>query len=359
MVIVSAVVTFALIVVALVLPVPYVRLSPGPTFNVIGDHDGAPVITINGATTYPTSGELDMTTVYERGGPRTGLTFLEAIAAWVNPTDAVVPRELLYPDDVTGEEVKQRQAMLFNTSESNAIAAAMSYLDLPVSEHIVVSVVYGDSPADGKLEAGDRIVSVNGTAMDSPAQVAEAIRSKPAGSSFDVVVERSASGDGDAPTTEQVAITLTSAKNPEDETKPYIGIGVGTQYDSGFDITFSLEDIGGPSAGLVFATALVDKLTPDGLVGDRHVAATGTIEPDGTVGRIGGIRQKLAGAAEAGATYFLMPRDHCSEAAGHIPDGLTVAPVSNLADAISALQAWNRGESVPGCPADVTAAGVS
>lgn len=359
MVIVSAVVTFALIVVALVLPVPYVRLSPGPTFNVIGDHDGAPVITINGATTYPTSGELDMTTVYERGGPRYGLTFVEAIAAWVNPDDAVVPRELLYPDDMTGEQVQQRQARLFDASQSNAIAAAMRYLDRPIIERIVASAVYDDSPADGILEAGDRIISVDGVPMETPTQVAETIRAKPVGTTFTIDVERKTKSDDGAQssTTEQVQVT--SAENPDDVTKPYIGVGLGTQYDSGFDVAFSLEDIGGPSAGLVFATALIDKLTPEGLLGNRHVAGTGTINPDGTVGRIGGIRQKLAGAAKAGATFFLMPRDHCAEAAGHIPDGLTVAPVGTLGDAVAALEAWKRGESVPGCPADVTAAGVS
>ena len=100
----------ALLLVALLLPVPFIRLAPGPTFNVIGDIDGKPVILIDGTTTYPTSGQLDMTTVLESGGPRGGLTFISALSSWFNSADAVVPRELIYPDDVSGDQVNAELA---------------------------------------------------------------------------------------------------------------------------------------------------------------------------------------------------------------------------------------------------------
>ena len=348
MLIVSATTTIALLVVALLLPVPYVRLSPGPTFDVIGEHDGTPVIAIEGATTYPTDGQLDMTTVYERGGPRTGLSLLEAIAAWANSTDAVVPRELIYPDDISGEEVKQRQAMLFSTSESHAVAAALRHLDLPVKENVVASMVYAQSPAETRLEAGDIIVSIDGKPMATPEDVGAYVRGMPIGTTFEFVVDR----DGT-----KVTESVTSADNPDEKGKPYIGIGVGVDYAADFDITFSLEDVGGPSAGLIFATGLVDKLTEESLTGGRHVAGTGTIDPEGNVGPIGGIRQKLAGAAGEGAELFLMPKGHCAEADGHVPDGLTVVPVSTLDDAIAALDTWRSGGELPRCPVDVTAAG--
>ncbi len=350
MLIVSATTTVVLLVIALALPVPYVRLSPGPTFDVIGAHDGTPVISITGATTYPTDGQLDMTTIYERGGPRTGLSLFEAIAAWANPTDAVVPRELLYPDDVSGEEVKQRQAMLFSNSESHAVAAALRHLDMPVKEQVVASLVYADSPAFGILEAGDRIVSVDGVATTTPEAVGDYVRSKPIGTTFTFEVDRAGTT-----TTHEV----TSRENPDEAGRPFIGIGVGVDYQADFDISFTLEDVGGPSAGLMFATGLVDKLTPESLTGGGHVAGTGTIDPDGTVGPIGGIRQKLAGAAEAGAEFFLMPKDHCAEAAGHVPDGLAVAPVSTLDEAIAALDTWRAGGELPQCPVEVTAASAS
>ena len=78
----------------------------------IGEAEGKPMISISGTETYPVNGNLDMTTVYESGGPNGKLTFVDAIASWMNPSDAVVPRELLFPDEVSSAEVAQRNAML-------------------------------------------------------------------------------------------------------------------------------------------------------------------------------------------------------------------------------------------------------
>lgn len=345
MLIVSGLTTLILLAVAFWLPVPFVKLAPGPTFNVIGDVDGEPVIAISGATTYPVTGQLDMTTVMESGGPRGGLTFVDAIASWLDPSDAVVPRELLFPDDETGEEVERRQAIMFSTSQSDAVAAALTFLELPVSDEIVVTVVYGDSPADGVLLPRDTIVAVDGEPITDPVQVAEAIRAQPIGTTFAITVER----DG-----QQQDVEVTSEANPDDPEIPFIGIGVGTFYTGDFPIDFTLEDVGGPSAGLMFATGIVDKLTPDDLTAGRHIAGTGTIAPDGTVGNIGGIRQKLAGARDSGAELFLMPAGHCTEAEGHVPEGLTVVPVTTLSEAIEAIRAYTAGEPVQACPVDVT-----
>ena len=345
MLIVSAVTLLVLLLVAFLLPVPFVKLAPGPTFNVIGEADGRPVIDITGTETYPVSGTLDMTTVLESGGPRGGLTFIDAIASWANPSDAVVPRELMFPDDVSGEDVQTRQAMLFSTSESNAVAAALTYLDKPLVTQVVVTAVYGDTPSDGLLLPKDEIVSVDGTAITAPAQVVEAVRGAPIGTTFEIVIRR----DGAEQT-----VSVTSAANPDDETVPYIGIGVGEFYQAEFPIDFTLSDVGGPSAGLMFATGIVDKLTPDDLVAGRHIAGTGTIEPDGTVGPIGGIRQKLAGARNAGATLFVMPAQHCTEASGHVPDGLTVVPVKTLAEAVTAIADYVAGKPLATCPAPVS-----
>lgn len=351
--IISGAVTLGLVAVAFLLPVPFVKLAPGPTFNVIGQEDGTDVIIITGTETFPVSGNLDMTTVLESGGPRGGLTFVDAIASWLDPNDAVVPRELLFPDDVTGEEVRQRQAMLFSTSESNAVAAALTYLDRPVITQNVVTAVFEGTPADGVLLPKDEILSINGTEVTEVTQVAEAIRSEPIGTTFEVVVRRDGvEVDGVLKDDVEETVSVTSGDNPDDAGVPYIGIGVGEYYSAGFPIDFTLEDVGGPSAGLMFATGIVDKLTEENLAAGQHIAGTGTIEPDGTVGPIGGIRQKLAGARAAGATLFLMPAEHCVESAGHIPDGLTVTPVETLADGIEAIRAYTAGRTVLSCPAD-------
>ena len=353
MLIISGGTTLVLLGIAFWLPVPFVKLSPGPTFNVIGQDDGEDVIRISGTETFPVSGSLDMTTVYERGGPRGGLTFVEAIASWLDPADAVVPRELLFPDDITGEEVRTRQALLFDTSESNAVAAAMRYLDRPVTTQIVASAVYEDTPADGVLLPKDEIISIDGVEVTQADQVVEAVRGNPVGTTFEIVVRRDGvEVDGVMTDDVEQTVTLTSQPNPDDPDVPYIGIGVSEFYSAGFPIEFTLEGVGGPSAGLLFATGIVDKLSSEDLVAGEHVAGTGTIEPDGTVGPIGGIRQKLAGARDAGATLFLMPADHCAESAGHVPDGLTVAPVSTLAEAVEAIRTYTAGGAVPSCPVD-------
>lgn len=342
---VSVTSVLVLLAVALLMPVPFVKLAPGPTFNVIGDHDGQPVIKISGTTTYPVTGELDMTTVLESGGPRGGLTFVDAVASWFSSSNAVLPRELMYPDDVSGTDVKAKQTAMFSSAESNATAAALSYLKMPVSTKIVVSAVWADSPADGILEARDEILTIDGTTIAAADQVRTLVQAKPIGTEFAITVLR----DGEAGA-KNVDVTLTSAPNPTDDTKPYIGISVGEYYSADFPIAFTLDTVGGPSAGLMFTLGLIDKLSPDDLAAGKHIAGTGTIDAEGKVGPIGGIRQKLAGASKAGAELFLMPKSHCAEAAGHIPDGLTVTPVETVTDAVEALRAWAKGAQVSSCP---------
>ena len=347
----SLAVTLGLVIATLVLPVPFVKMAPGPTFNVIGDIDGQEVIAISGTTTFPTTGALDMTTVRESGGPRGGLTFFDAIGSWFNPDDAVVPRELVYPDEISGEEVKLRNAALFSTSESDAVAAALNFLKLPVSTEIVATAIVAEAPADGVFEARDEIVAVNGKPVKTPSDVVEAVQSQPVGTTFEFDIRRATNNETDQSfEIKDMTVEVTSAPNPTNQDKPFIGISVGELYSAEFDIDFTLQDVGGPSAGLMFATGIVDKLTPANLTGGGNVAGTGTITPEGEIGPIGGIRQKLAGARNAGAELFLMPRQHCAEAQGYVPDGLTVVPVSTLTEAIDQMTAWVLGNPLDSCP---------
>jgi len=337
----AGLVLLALIALAALLPVPFIILSPGPTFNTIGDVDGVPLVEITDTTTYPVTGALDMTTIREEGEPRSPLTVFGALAAWVDPNRAVLPRELLYGDDETTEEVQQRNAVLFSTSQSNAIAAALNTLGEPLIEDVVVTAVVEGTPSFGVLDAGELIVAIDGVAVSAPEDVVEAVRARPIGSTLTFTVVR----DGEA-----IDLDVVTAEKPDEPGVRYVGITVGINYRAEFPIIFALDDIGGPSAGMMFALAIVDKLTPEDLTGGGHVAGTGTIDPAGAVGAIGGIRQKLAGARGAGATLFLMPEVHCEEAAGHVPDGLTVVPVTTLQGALDALTAWRAGEPVPTCP---------
>lgn len=337
----SGVSLMVLILIALLLPVPFVRMSPGPTFNVIGERDGKQMIEVSGTTTYPVTGDLRMVTVLESGGPRGGLSFITAIASWFNSEDAVVPRELVYPDDVSGDDVKSQQAAMFSSSETDAVGAAMVYLDEPTTQTVIVAAVNSDAPATGKLEPGDVIVAVNGAAIAETKQVSAMIQAQPVGTTFRFTIERNG---------KKQDVEVTSAANPENNKTPYIGIGVGVVLTPEFEVKFNVDGVGGPSAGLMLSMGLIDKLTPGDLAKGKDIAGTGTIRPDGTVGGIGGIRQKLAGASSAGAKLFLVPAGNCKEAQGHIPEGLTVTPVKTLTDGINAVEKWTAGLPVPACP---------
>jgi PDZ domain-containing protein len=135
---------------------------------------------------------------------------------------------------------------------------------------------------------------------------------------------------------------------------PLLGVGVSVDYEFPFDVTLRLDKVGGPSAGMMFALGIIDKTTPGELNGGETVAGTGTITASGTVGAIGGIRQKLYGARDAGASVFLAPASNCDEVVGHVPSGLDVYAVATLDDAVTALETVADGgdtASLPTCTA--------
>ncbi|WP_329387124.1 S16 family serine protease [Streptomyces sp. NBC_01716] len=114
------------------------------------------------------------------------------------------------------------------------------------------------------------------------------------------------------------------------------------------DVTLHLADVGGPSAGLLFALGIVDMLDGD-LTGGRSIAGTGTISADGDVGAVGGVSLKTQAAARDGATVFLVPEAECTDARSELPDGMRLIPVRTLKDAVSSLRSLKRGGKVPNC----------
>jgi PDZ domain-containing protein len=332
---------------AMFIPVPYVMTAPGPVFNTVGEVNEIELISISGTQTYPTEGELDFTTVSEFGGPQDGLEMFQAIWGWISPDRRVVPRESVYPEGETEEENIARNVEAFSTSQSYAIAAAMDFLEQPVNEQVIVTSVGLDTPAQDKLRAGDEILAVDGVEMTAPEQVVDAVRSKPVGTDLNFSIVRSGS---------KLEVVVTSSTRPDDPatdqdeaTIPYIGIGIDINYSAEFEINFGVTGVGGPSAGMMFAIGIIDKLTPGALTQGKIIAGTGTIDPDGNVGEIGGIQQKLVGARDAGAILFLAPEGNCDEVIGHVPNGLTVAAVASLEDAMDEIESFNNGDQVTAC----------
>ncbi|WP_375401763.1 PDZ domain-containing protein [uncultured Amnibacterium sp.] len=327
------------VLVAAVLPAPYVVEQPGPVFNTIGAPVGSavPVIRIDGHRTYPTTGRLDALTVSVVGAPGGEPPWLSLARDWFDPTRAVVPVEEVYPVSVSGAQVKQQGDAEMQQSQQAATAAALSALRLPVSGTVRIGQVEPGSAASGLLRVGDVVHAVNGIPLLDPCSLQDAVATNGAGTAMRFTVVRA----GREKTVSVAPRTVTAGG----QLRPLIGIGTTGAYTFPFTVRLRLTDIGGPSAGQMFALGIIDKLTPGSLTGGRHVAGTGTICADGAVGAIGGIVQKMAAARAAGATVFLAPRANCAELVGHIPAGLTVYAVRTLGESLADLKAVAAGSA--------------
>lgn len=341
-----ALVALLLLVIAGSIRVPYVLLSPGPAYDAVGEIDGQEFISISGTQTYPTEGALFMTTVSEYGGPSEGIDLFQAIWGLVDPDQEIAPREMFYDEQISEEENRLQNAEAFSSSQTYAIGAALKYLKLPVSENVVIASITEGAPALGLLKAGDIVVAVDGLQTKSPKEVAQAVQKNPIGSTVTFTLVREGN---------QLNVPVKTAARPDDpatteneSVKPYVGIGLDMQYVGDFNVEFAQTNIGGPSAGMMFSLAIMDKLTPGAFTQGIKIAGTGTIDGDGNVGPIGGISRKLVGAADAGAELFLAPADNCAEVT-RIPDGLTVVPVTTLTSAIKAVEDYQAGLTLPKC----------
>ncbi|MFH9179096.1 PDZ domain-containing protein [Streptomyces albogriseolus] len=353
----STLMLIALLCAGVFIPVPYAEMSPGPTVNTLGEHDGEPVLQIAGRKTYPTDGHLNMTTVRVTSADYR-MNLVEAVYGWLAHDTKVVPHDTLYPDGKTEEESTQENAEEFSQSQESAKVAALKELDVPVKSWVIVSTVVKDAPAEGKLHAGDVIKAVDGKAVKEPSDVADLVTEHRPGEDvvFTIVPakEQAAAEKGKrtAVKTEKVTIT-TRASDDAGEKRAVVGISAGTDHTFPFAIDIKLADVGGPSAGLMFALGIYDKLTPGSLTGGSFVAGTGTIDDEGEVGPIGGIEMKTVGARDKGAEYFLTPADNCAAAAKDTPDGLTLVKVGTIDDALDALKDIRAGDTadLPTCTA--------
>lgn len=353
----STLMLIALLCAGVFIPVPYAEMSPGPTVNTLGEHEGEPVLQIAGRRTYPADGNLNMTTVRVTSADYR-MNLVEAVYGWLAHDTKVVPHDTLYPDGKTEEESTQENAEEFSQSQESAKVAALKQLGIPVKSWVIVSTVVKDAPAEGKLHAGDVIKAVDGKAVKEPSDVAELVTEHAPGEDvvFTVVpAKEQAAAEKEKRTavrTEQVTVT-TRASDDAGEERAVVGISAGTDHTFPFAIDIKLADVGGPSAGLMFALGIYDKLTPGALTGGAFVAGTGTIDDEGRVGPIGGIEMKTVGARDKGAEYFLTPADNCAAAAKDTPDGLTLVKVGTMDDALDALKDIRAGDTagLPTCTA--------
>ncbi|MEU1801944.1 PDZ domain-containing protein [Streptomyces sp. NPDC019937] len=351
----SLLMLIALLCAGVLIPVPYAEMSPGPTYNTLGEHNGECVLQISGHKGCETTGgHLNMTTVRVTGSEYR-MNLVEAVYGWLSHDNVVVPHDTLYPDDKTPDEVNQQNAEEFSQSQESAKVAALKALHKKVSSQVIVGAVVKGSPSQGTLHAGDVIKSVDGTAVRQPDDVAKLVTKHKPGEkvTFSIVpakVAAAAEKSGKRPT-EEKRITITTKKAGG---RAIVGIQAGIDYTFPFKIDIKLADVGGPSAGLMFALGIVDRVSKEGdLTGGKFIAGTGTIDDKGVVGPIGGIEMKTIGAREAGAQFFLTPKENCAAAAMDVPDGLRLVKVHTIDDALKALKRIRSGDTagLPRCAA--------
>jgi len=314
--------------------VPFVSLGPGPTFDTLGEYDGKPVVAIDGTPVKPTSGHLNMTTVSQRDG----LSLGQALVLWGSGSQQLVPRDLVFPPEKSREDIEKSQNADFQNSEDSAEYAALNYLKF--AKAVTVEKVTDPGPSAGKLQVGDAIDKVDGTPVPDVEAFTKILKATKPDQTITLDFRRKNAPPGTA--------TVKLGRN-DDRDYGFLGIAVQTAPWAPFTVDFNLANIGGPSAGLMFSLAVVDKLNDGNLNGGKFVAGTGSITADGTVGPIGGIRHKMSTAAEAGATVFLVPKENCDEARTVAQDTMTLIKAENLTQTVDALHTLRDGGQPPTC----------
>lgn len=331
----SKVILLALFALAFIAPLPYVLIAPSVPDDVLGK-----LISIKGVPTFQDRAKdksiksrLFITSVLVTN-PDSYLSGGEILLNWISGNTAVLPHDSIYPPDVSAAEVSAENSADMKNSQFDATAASLNFLGYNLKSVVEVTDIQSQSDAINKLKKADRILSVDGVAITKTTDIRDALKNKKAGELVEIKIARD-------------NLTFLVKLMANSSGVPVIGIFVANSYDFPISVKFNLDRTGGPSGGLIFSLGIIEKLTPEDLLHGRKVAGTGTIDADGKVGPIGGINEKLIGAAKAGATIFLAPAANCADLT-HIPKGLLVIPVKTLTEAVSALRIENP-VTISGC----------
>lgn len=297
---------------------------PGPVYDTLGAIDDTSVVQMDDELeTYPTDGKLYFTTIRLQGGPGDPLTAWSWLLAKLDDSTTLVPREEVFPEGVTAQEVREQNTSLMQHSQEDAAVVALRAAGVKVPEKVMVAQVIADAPADGVLHVDDQILTVEGDEVTDTEMVRSRLQDVEAGESASMEILR-----------EGTKQTLSVPTKKDEETgRTIVGVYLAPLYDMPYDVKVEAGNVGGPSAGLMFALAIYDTITPGTMTGGKSFAGTGTISGNGSVGPIGGITQKMHAAQDAGVDLFLAPAGNCAEVVDGRPDDLLVVPVSTFEEA--------------------------
>jgi PDZ domain-containing protein len=310
--------------IALTMTIPYYAIAPGGALPV------EPLVHVEDGPSFAAKGQILLCTVSLR---RT--TIMEALQGWLDPTIDVVKEQQIVPKEVGRKKLREFNLKLMDTSKQAALAVAFHELgyDVVTGHGAEVVAALPKTPAAGLLHKGDVIEAVDGTPTLLDADAVRVLRAHVPGDSVVLTIQ-----DKGATTTHDATVTLT--KNPDHPKRGFLGVQLQTHkpsFDFPYKVDLESERIGGPSAGLAFTLEVLDVLTEGELTGGHVIAATGTIELDGTVGEVGGVAQKTVAVKKAGAELFLVPSAELKQARKYAGKNLRVEPVRNLRDALRIL----------------------
>lgn len=317
-------------------PQCYVAMHPGPT------EDTLRMVEIDGERTYSSTGEMLLTTV--RVDPTLDLRGWLG-ASFSREVDSV-RREVIYPPGSTTEDVRRRNLIAMGQSQIVSAAAALRWLGYDVDltpEGARVAEVMDDYPAGGKIQPGDVIRQIDRQTITDAASASDAISERSPGETIALLISRGG---------EEMTLELELAADPHGGEHGVIGVLLRDNVVLPVDVRIEAGNIGGPSAGLMFALAVVDLMTAEDLTGGAVIAGTGSVDVDGRVGAMGGVRQKIVAATtrtERPAEIFLVPSRNVTEAR-RAPVGrqVLIVPVDTLDDAIAALHEIRAGREPAG-----------
>lgn len=317
----------------------YVVESPGPALNVNGKLKGKDIISVKN-TNIPTT-PLAMTTVSVQGCDDKGITYWQLIKSELTSSDAVVERDNVCPKNISEKTVSQMNAAQMTGSQDSAVVAAWQLTKPDAKFTLTVEQAVTDS-AKQAFKKGDKLVSIvdadsKSVQITNYKQLREVLEKLTPGKPIKLTIERGS-------TTQEVSVV---GAKPEDSSRKgaMLGITLNVNPPTGHEVTYAVENIGGPSAGMIFALDIAQRLEGKNYAGTTPVAGTGTIDLSGNVGAIGGIKQKMLGAKHEGYKVFLAPAGNCADVVGNEPKGMTVIPVSTLSEARTAMQRVAAGQA--------------
>lgn len=305
--------------------VPYFAMSPGPVEEV------ADLIRIDDTDVYQTTGDLYLLTVGLRE-----VNVFEYLEAQLDDKVDLIDRDVIRPRGVSQEEVTRSNLEAMDESIDTAIYVALSRLGYDVGfsgDGVEVLQTVEGSPAFDALEVGDRFTEVAGVTVRTSDEAAEVIRTFEIGDTITLTGTR---GE------EELVVDITLIPHPDLEGQPMVGVifdTVNLEMVLPVQVQVDSRNIGGPSAGMMYALAVFDLLTAEDLTKGHRIAGTGTIRFDESVGAIGGIRQKVFGARSVGAEYVLVPEANYDDALSAAGDEIEVVSIATFQDAIDFLEA--------------------